>query len=275
MIPNDFLLLTHKKANAMRHYIDKERIDTIKHHLIKQYKAVYHYVKTRYQSLNRTLNRKQRIGFVLSVGLILLTLVIFSVSHHAHKVLPKSTYPIHFEHKTDSVDKLNNKLTLSDMNQERTVKWQSQLNQLEAATNQQYRLLKTQLQTIRSNMDSLASQRDVLQLQQTMGKPNKALLNKVVSLQQSVQKIVQQTAKKVWINPRSVERYFRLVAIQGFSDGMRAIIDVDGHQTALSRREICPACRGWVLQRLDFANQSAVFSKHTSKHSLYVKLQAN
>ena len=255
----------------MKKLFNKAVFKKVQTHIITTSKIVYDYGKNRYQ----TLNKRQRKRLLLGIGLISLTLAILSLSVNTPKAALKSSDPVHFETKAYRANQSPTQLIGPEFNPNRTRKLQSQLNQLEVATNQQYNGLKAQLQTIRFNMDSLASQRDILQLRQTVTQPNQTLLNKVARLQNSVQKIATQTAKKIWVNPQSVERYFRLIAVQGFSDGMRAIIDVDGHQTVLSTNEICPACRGWVLQGMDFANQTAVFSKPLDHQTFYVKLQTN
>jgi len=149
-----------------------------------------------------------------------------------------------------------------------------ELNHFKAFLSAQLHVVQSQLQSVQSHMRSLASQQAIQQLQQTMAQPNTQLQGQMSHLQQSIEKMTQHTVQKTWMTPKSVERYFRLVAIQGFSDGMHAIIEVDGHQTALSAQQICPVCRGWVLQRMNFAAQNAVFSKHIGSRILYVKLQA-
>ena len=155
---------------------------------------------------------------------------------------------------------------------------QAQVDSLKTASSNQFQTLNLQLQRIQQALSNVASQDDVVQLQQSAQKPNPALLDKMDDLQTTLKKMATQTAQKHWVNPKTVERYFRLIAIQGFSDGLRAIIDVNGHQTTLTQHEPCPACRGWVLVHMDFANQNAVFVKQTQNpqnQRLYVKLQTN
>ncbi len=237
---------------------------------------MYQLSKITYQKINK----KQRIVLsIIVVGLILLLFIVIGLSSGTDivkKPTSKNSYPVHFE--TQPLSKPQNKITVDPENSNlaaNNVKFQAQLDQLKAFSNAQYAAVKGQLQAIQSSMSSLASQQDVQQLKQTVSAPDEQLLGKVNSLQSSVQKIIKQTKKKTWATPQSVERYFRLVAVQGFSDGMRAIIDVNGNQTTLSVKQICPACRGWELQSMNFTNQSAVFSKHVDNQILYVKLQAN
>ena len=152
---------------------------------------------------------------------------------------------------------------------------QNQLDRLKQSSSKKMQALQVELQIMQSRISLLASKNDVQKLQQTVSEPNSTLLGKMNNLQDSVQKVIAQTAEKTWVDPTTVQKYFRLVAVQGFSDGMRAIIDIDGNQTTLTTNEICPACRGWVLQKMSFANQSAVFSKQTDSRVFYVKLQGN
>lgn len=255
--------------------MNKDAINKLKYQIKLKLRLIYQFAKTTYQKLNK----QQRIALSIVVGLILLLLIVIGLSSGsdiAKKPTSKNSYPVRFE--TQSPNKQKNKITINPENSNvssKNINFQAQLNQLKAISNVQYAAVKDQLQAIQSSMSSLASQQDVQQLKQNVSAPNEQLLGKVNSLQNSVQKIIKQTEKKTWVTPQSVERYFRLVAVQGFSDGMRAIIDVDGNQTTLSVEQICPACRGWVLHSMNFASQSAIFSKQIGNQILYVKLRAN
>lgn len=210
--------------------------------------------------------------------------MILIASHFITKAVSAKNNAIHFETKPiqlspsalqkDSVNYLelpNNKRVVNADDS----KLKSEFDALKSVAYQQFDGFRAQLQAMQASLASLPSQQDIQQLQQTVAQPNPDLLGKINNLQQSMQLIVNQTAKQSWVNPGIVEKYFRLAAIQGFSDGMRAIIDVGGNQTVLSVNESCPACRDWRLKSLDFTNQSAVFSKQVLKQTLYVKLQAN
>lgn len=261
--------------------ISKEALLKIKHQLISQSKTVYEFAKAYYQKLNK----RQRIVLFSGVGVIALLLISLSFIHSPTKITKiktakaKTDYPV-FETKAITtpiakhVSQLSNNIP-SMNNQDSYSTLLVQLDQIKSLYSQQLKSVQDELQRLQSNMSSLASQQDVDALQQTVAEPNKALLGKVDHLQNSVQIIIKQTAQKTWVNPKSVEQYFKLVAVQGFSDGMRAIIDVDGNQTVLSSQEICPVCRGWILQTMDFANQNAVFTKTVNGQQFYVKLAAN
>lgn len=152
---------------------------------------------------------------------------------------------------------------------------QAQLNKMKEELSAYFQAMNAKLQNVRSNMDRLASQQDVKQLQQQLARPNQVLLGKVNSIQGWVQRILQQASEKHWVGPQAVQHYFQLAAVQGFSDGMRAIIDIDGNQTALSVNETCPACCGWTLKSMDFSNQTAIFYKEKNNVLFLVKLDAN
>ena len=151
----------------------------------------------------------------------------------------------------------------------------NQIKALQSTSDEKINALQSQLQTIQNNLSRLASQGDMQQLQATLSQPNQVVTSKLNYLQRAIQKIADQTAKKTWVDPKKVERYFHLVAIQGFSDGMRAIIDVNSNQTTLSINELCPACRGWILKTMNFEQQSAVFYKKCAHQIFYVQLHAN
>lgn len=261
----------------MKNIINKQRLNNIKHILLMKANTVYSVAKKYYQQLNQR-QRKILLSSV-GVGIMLFLLVILALCHSSHKTTTKMHHPVYFETKLSSIKPSVNlpisKITLPVVKDQHTLEMTSQFNQLKTAASQQYNRLDTQLHAIQSDMAALASQHDIAQLQQAVTHPNHTLLTKVTRLQYTLQKIAKRTTKKMWMTPNTVERYFRLVAVQGFSDGMRAIIDVNGHQTVLSPHEICPACRGWVLQHMDFANQSAVFSKQGNKQTFYVTLRAN
>ncbi|MCW5588115.1 MAG: hypothetical protein KIT27_00495 [Legionellales bacterium] len=258
----------------MKISLNKDAINKLKHQIKLKSRLIYQFFKTAYQKLNK----QQRIALSIVVGLIILLLIVIGLSSGsdiAKKSTSNNRYPVRFE--TQPLNKQQNK-TVNPENSiiaANNAKFQAQLDQLKAISSAQYAAVKNQLQSIQSSMSSLASQQDVQQLKQNVSAPDEQLLGKVNSLQSSVQKIIKQTEKKTWVTPQSVERYFRLVAVQGFSDGMRTIIDVDGNQTTLSVEQICPACRGWALQSMNFSQQSAIFSKQVGNQILYVKLRAN
>ncbi len=261
----------------------------IKRRMIIQSRMTYRFAKFRY----RQLNKRQRIVLFSCISIIALLLISLSFIPSPAKTKKIKTAKLNtnysvFEKKAikpvntvaaknaPNLKNLKNISSTNDINAlDNNTRLQAQFDQLKSLSNLQFKRVQNKLQSLQSNMSSLASQQDVRALQQSVAAPNKALLGKVDHLQNSVQTIIKQTAKKTWVNSKTVEQYFRLVAIQGFSDGMRAIIDVDGNQTVLSSREICPVCRGWILQSMDFTNQNAVFAKTTNNKHLYVKLQAN
>ncbi len=255
----------------MKQFINNDVLLKIKHQIITKLRTTYEFAKLHYQRLSK----RQRIVLLTIIGVIVLLSIAMCLSHSPEKTKLNAGYPVFATKKAATSKQLNNSNIPLAPNTNNNAKLQVQLGQLKSLSNQQFKTVQDKLQTIQTNMSSLASQQDVQQLQQTVAEPNKTLLGKVDHLQNSVQTIIKQTAKKTWVNTKTVELYFRLAAVQGFSDGMRAIIDVDGNQTALSSREICPVCRGWILQSMDFANQSAVFAKTTDNQRLYVKLQTN
>ncbi len=250
----------------MKLRFNKARVSALYQNVLMQSKRIWQLARQFYFSLNS----RQRLAALAGSVFIVLLLFIIILSGTSSK--KENAYPVHFEMKSNAV-KTEQPIVQNQTNSAQQL--QVQLNQLETASAQQYDLVKAQLREIQNNMSSLASTQDVSALQQAVSQPNDALLNKVDDLQSSVKTIIKQTAQKTWVDPKVVEKYFRLVAIQGFSDGMRTIIDVDGNQMTLSIHEICPACRGWILNSMDFSNQSAVFVKPFNNQLRYVKLTAN
>lgn len=258
----------------MNNLINRDILSNFKNKLIKNLKVFYQLIKL----CSKKPTKRQCIVLFSSNGLIALFFVMVCVSHFSDYHKLKNNHPVHFETTNKVVRKPNIKIQIQSPENTRKrddKKLYAQLNQLEKSSNKQMQALRIQLQIMQSRFSSLASQDDIEKLQKTVSKPNGMLLGKMNNLQNSVQKIVQQTAKKTWVDPTTVQKYFHLVAVQGFSDGMRTIIDVDGNQTTLSKNEICPVCRGWVLQKMSFANQSAVFSKQKNAQTIYVKLRTN
>jgi flagellar basal body-associated protein FliL len=259
----------------MKKYLHPDTLRKLKYRASMKGKITYQFCKACYQKLNK----KQRTVLFSSNGLIALLLIVFgSSSIFVSNSQPKTDYPVKFETKAavkQQAHQIVSRLKVESASQNNNAKLQAELNSLKVSSSAELQALRSQLQSMQSDIGSLASQQNIQQLQQAVAKPNKALLGKIDTIQNSVQTIIKQTAKKIWVNPQTIRQYFRLVAVQGFSDGMRAIIDVDGNQATLSVNETCPACRGWALQSMDFANQTAVFSKQANHQTLYVRLHAN
>jgi mRNA-degrading endonuclease HigB of HigAB toxin-antitoxin module len=253
----------------MKKIIHRDALIKIKNQITIKSKRFYHAFKRHYQKLNK----RQRWAVFSSLGIVLI-IAVMSISHSTKKTTSHSAYPVNFETKSQTLKKPSAQSAMIKSNTQ-TLQLQSQLNDVKQDSSEQYSTMRAQLQTIQSNMSSLASEGGMQQLQKSIAEPNKTLLGKMNHLQGSLKTIMKQTAKKTWVNPQTVEQSFRLVAVQGFSDGMRAIINVSGNQMTLSTHEISPACQGWVLQSMDFSNQSAVFAKQTKDQRLFVKLQAN
>lgn len=261
-----------KLSEKIKQYLTLERIRQIKLFIKKIYTAVYQSIRSLYHKMDK----RQKITYLCLIGMLLLGFLMVIFIHHSphhDREAIKTDYSISFETKpVSSTDKQSTEMkSLSDKHEQLA----AQLSQLTDVSSVQYKNVKNQLETLQIGMASLASQQDVKQLQQIVQTPNTQLMGAVDNLQQSVKQIVKQVAKKVWVEPKTVERYFQLVAVQGFSDGMRVIIDVDGNQTVLSQKQVCPVCRGWTVKSMDFTNQSAVFTKKEENQILYVKLQAN
>lgn len=248
----------------MKININKEKLEKIKNLALEHIKTAARWSRREY------LKNKPRHRAALAVLAVCLCAASMKIFTHN-----SANYPVHFDTNPMLMKKLPVLMPASTVNTAMTAVWREQLEELKAASEQQYQAVHEQLQDIRSNMAVLASQDDVQQLQQTVADPDSALLGKVDHLQDSVQKILKQSKGKQWVNASVVERYFRLVAVQGFSDGMRAIIDVDGNEAALSKNEICPACHGWTLRRMDFSEQTAVFFKKINSSDYFVKLTAD
>ena len=260
----------------MSKLINRNIFLNIKYKAIEKIGNFYAVIKLQYQKLNK----RQCVIFFSCAWLIILLFLAFTISCSPHHLKSKTNFRVHFEtvKKIIKKSKISKRLPSSVFNsaeKNNDEKLQTGINNLEKSSSKQMQAMQVELQIMQSRLTSLASQDDIQKLQQTVSKPNQMLLGKMNILQSSVQKIVAQTAKKTWVDPVTVQKYFHLVAVQGFSDGMRTIIDVDGNQTALSKNEICPVCRGWVLQHMNFSNQSAVFSKQAAQKTLYVKLQTN
>ncbi len=209
-------------------------------------------------------------GAIIAV-LVLVSLIVGSYGKHHQSKHAAVTFE---SASTPEINKIrNNTYPLglhSNQSTNELIKIQGELNQVKMSSDQEFDSLKKQLDAVESSISTLASENEVQQLQNAVTQPNPTLLGKVDTLQTSVQKIIQQTAKVKFVSPQRVEGTFRLVAIQGFSDGMRAIVSVKGNELALSPNEIAPACQGWVLKSMSFANQSAVF-QHSANE--FVKLE--
>ena len=215
----------------------------------------------------------QKIAIFSGVGVAALLLMSLGLSRAHDKIHNSENYPIKFETVSKSTSPKQVNGSAAQLPLKPTIDFtqlQTQLNQAKQHSDREFTALRSQIEAIESSMTALASQNDVQALQNAVMHPNPIILTKVDSLQTSVQKIMQQTAKIKFVDPKTVEHEFRLVAVQGFSDGMRIIIDVNGNQTVLSLNETCPACQGWVLKKIDFAGQSAVFEKGKN---VFVKLQ--
>lgn len=208
---------------------------------------------------------------------VLIVLIVILVSYH----ITKKHYHLKFDNvvPVQSKNHFIQQATIVSSQSPQAVnqsQLQTALDQLKINDQQQRQALVLALNQMQAKIKSLASQQDLANLQQAIHAPNQKLLGQMQAVKDALQQVVQQTAQKDWVKPGQVTRYFRLVAIQGFSDGLRAIIDVDGNQAALSLHEVCPVCRGWVLDQMNFSHQSAVFMKTLNNHQkLFVKLQAN
>ncbi len=248
----------------MKHSVNKENFLKLYQWSVLKFKMLYYFLRPCYLKL-----------LISALGTTFVVIVISMTIVHSKKNAVDAAYPVKFE--INKPIKIHRTLqpNINTDNARHIAQLQKQLADVEANSAQYYQTINVKLQQLQSTMTSLASQHEVKQLQQQFNQPNQALLGKVNSLQGWVQEILQQTAVKRWIDPSVVGQYFHLEAVQGFSDGMRAIIDIDGNQTALSVNEICPACRGWRLKSMDFSNQSAVFYKNHNNTLFLVKLQAN
>lgn len=206
-------------------------------------------------------DKKRALIIIIALPLLLFVIgIVIISSHHSDQ------YPVHFA-KPNSVVKLTKQTRPHIL----PAKLTQEINQVKSDSEQHYQQLQDQLNAIVNKLSVLASNQSVSQLQQSVTTPNPTLLGKMNNLQDDVKTIIHQTAKKVFLNPKVVNHYFQLVAIQGFSDGMRAIIDIDGNQTTLGINEVCPACRGWSLTSMDFTKQTATFE---NQHHQFVVLQA-
>ena len=257
----------------MKISINKEAIHKIQQQIMQKIKSAYQLAQSMYQKSD-----KRQRGVLLIIGAVIPLLLLMILSSAAEKGFrQKSAHPIQFETQATYPHPATvaAQAPLQPVTSTNNTHLQKELDQLKAVSHAQYSSVNDQLQAIQLGLSNLASQQDMQQLQKTVAQPDTKLQRQMSHLQQSIERIAQQTEQKTWVNPKSVEPYFRLVAVQGFSDGMRAIIDIDGNQTTLSIKQICPACRSWVLQSMNFAQQQAVFSKQVGNHMLYVKLRAN
>lgn len=234
----------------MNNLVNQEHVSRLKEKLKKNY---------------RTLNWFQKaslfVGGGLS-GLLLISLMFNTNNMTKAKAVKFESIP--------TVNKTTIQNSVKQIPNLDFIKLQNQLLDLKQSSDTEFNLLKNQLASMQTSMSSLASQSDLNQLQNSISQPNPALLSKVDDLQLSVEKVIQQTAKVKFVNPRTVAKQFKLVAVQGFSDGMRAIIDINGNPIALSLNQTCSACHGWILKKMNFSNQTAVFAKGKN---LFVKLQ--
>ena len=207
--------------------------------------TVYYKLKLSYQHCPS----KKRVVLFVSAPLILLLIIYVGISLSSQQETVH--YRVNFTRPHPAPPPNDKKLELK-------------VAQLQNNTGKQFQQLQNNLMNMNHLLNTLASKQPV-----TI--PNPTILGKVDKLQDDVSTIIAQHQKKVFVNPQTVANHFQLVAIQGFSDGMRAIIDVDGNQTTLGIKESCPVCRGWVIQSMDFTKQSAVFE---NGHAQWLTLQA-
>lgn len=224
------------------------------------------------------LNKIRNPKLILSCGIFIFGVLLIAslIGLHRHgvsknnKSIPPVVYASASQNTSNESGDFNRVMSIDKLEQLEKV-----LADVKDNSAQQYETILQQLEEIKKSFPALASAGDIQKLQDYFSKPNVVLLSKIDDLHKQIQKIIQQTSQEQFVNPETVERYFRLAAVQGFSDGMRAVIDVDDNQTVLSINEVCPACHGWLLKRLDFANQSAVFEKNQNNQIFYAELKAD
>lgn len=251
---------------------------SVKSKILKQFKnritKINHYYKN--------LTRHQRLCIAAIISIILLAIITFTI-FHTNKISTSNkpnearfdtNIPIRHSLQSQKLPPKQNNTFKSQINNEQPL-ITNQIKELSEITNEKIYALQSQLQHIEDNLNRLASHDDIQQLQNELTQPNQFVTSKLNNLQNTIKKIADQTAQKTWIDPKKIEHYFHLVAIQGFSDGMRAIIDIDENQATLGFQETCPACHGWVLKTMNFQQQSAIFYKRRAHQILYVQLHAN
>ena len=250
------------------------------HKVSRQYLARLQQLGTRLGGLFGSDNRKVVILFL--TGLVSVS-VFVGASFMAHAWLKshsdKRQVPVHFE--TAPVLPVKSVNTNAQVSVKPSVpvptvdQLQAEIKQMHADLEVSNQNMGRAMEMIQSHLTVLPSSNDIATLQANLSKPDQEITHTLDTINQSVNQIVAQTAQKSWVDPSTVQAYFQLVAVQGFSDGMRAVIDVDGHQMTLSDDEICPACRGWQLDHMDFSTQTAVFKKQVDNKTLFVSLRAN
>lgn len=215
--------------------------------------------------------------FIINIATLIIVASINLNKKSNNIKIPKATqeYPIKFEIKKDRTEKRKPISYQYNSQKKEIVRLRESLDKWLNFYGKKYGILKNRLQFIESQISRLATEQDIKRLEKILYEPNYKLIGNLEKIQKSIKKIQDKTKNEIWINSKVIEHYFTLAAVQGFSDGLRAIIDVSGNQTALSINQICPACRGWVLKKLNFSNQSAIFFKKLDNKIFYVKLKAN
>lgn len=226
-------------------------------------------------------SKKSLIWLLTSVGLMsILTGIIFLFHELMASYHIKKQAPIHFETapsviiKTQVAAKIQPLVKPKDL-EPTTEQLQSEIQSIRADLEISNAGMQKAVQMIQTHLTTLPSNTDIEALQANLSKPDEQIANTLDTINHSVNEIIAQTAQKTWVDPATVEDYFQLVAVQGFSDGMRAVIDVDGHEMTLSVNEECPVCRGWQLDQMSFAAQTAVFEKKSGDKTLFVTLRAH
>lgn len=255
----------------------------------EKFYAYFNRLIDRFRQLNCAIKwvlRKQSkaslIWLLVSVGLLSIAMGIIFLSYEwmiSHRYVKKQA-TAHFETAPQVIIKANTASPIQPLAKPKdlvptTAQLQSEIQSIRADLETSNIGMQKAVQMIQTHLTTLPSNTDIAALQANLSKPDQQIASTLDTINHSVNEVVAQTAQKTWVDPKTVEAYFQLVAVQGFSDGMRAVIDVDGHEMTLSVNEECPACRGWQLDQMDFAGQTAVFEKKSGDKTLFVTLRAN
>jgi len=228
-------------------------------------KMSFNYLNQRSNMLNR---RSKIMGSVL---ILILILVLISITKHQQTVvkfnddLNKSTY------KNQSLKERSIPIVQAD-NENLNIT----ATHIDHALSMNTTILRSLLSTVYQIPTTLTDIRDKLMsfnFEKWVKESNNSFHDtkqQLSQLQLNVKQLIYQKNKVKNVDPILVEKYFTLAGIQGFSDGLRAVLMVSGHPMILALHDTCAVCHGWYLQRMIFSAQSATFQKNQQ----FVTLQA-
>ncbi|MCP4475506.1 MAG: hypothetical protein GY821_13270 [Gammaproteobacteria bacterium] len=259
------------------------RLSTCLHYVKLYYHKISHAMLRQLRSLRyryQQWNRWQRFFVGLSFIVIILLISSTWCIHRHHKPTAQfislkgraQAISTHTPIKTVSIPSASESPIAPITNQQR----QQQITQWSHTWQTVNHALQQQLTGLQKAIATLTQQVEAMQTaQQRQYHDQNLTLAQLPQLKILLQQFAQQQTTVQWLKANQLTYYFHLVAVQGFSDGLRAVLDIGGHQTTVAIHESCAACHGWQLQKLDFTHQRALFTKNQHQKKVCVWLTVN